>query len=67
MRINPLELLASSFFVFGLALVCGAAAGYFFGLTSVEEVIEKRDAMRSECMKGNDRACRLYEVDYARH
>lgn len=47
-----------------MGFVTGAIAGYKVVAESTEEVIVKRDALRQQCLAGNDRACRMYEVDF---
>lgn len=53
--------------VFGAVCgVVGVVAGAFYGYTDIRRTMADRDALRATCVGGNDRACKLYEVDYGR-
>jgi hypothetical protein len=54
------------FLFFAVCGVFGTVAGAFFGYTDVRRAMADRDALRATCVAGNDRACKLYEVDYGR-
>ena len=54
-------------------LIFGGIAGLVAGLLLVASVdqtnhdyVERKSSIRAQCLAGNDRACRVYEVDYAR-
>jgi len=48
-------------------MVCGAGLGFWIGTAFAADwnaVIAERGEMRNACIAGNDRACRMYEVEY---
>lgn len=54
---------------FVLFMVCGAGLGFWIGTALADDwkaVVAERKGMRNACIAGNDRACRLYEVEYGR-
>lgn len=55
--------------VFAVAGVAGAAVGVTCGLWTGKDTVNawnNKNELRAECVAGNDRACRIYEVDYGR-
>jgi len=56
--------------VFCVLGVVGAVSGWFWAYIPTDLAVRldknARLALRAECIKGNDRACRMYEVDYGR-
>lgn len=44
---------------FGIGFVCGAA-----GSKTLTSAVDQRADLRKACVDGNDRACRIYEVEY---
>ena len=54
---------------FLIFMVGGAVLGFWIGTAFAADwnaVMAERDQMRSACLAGNDRACRMYEVEYGR-
>ncbi|KOQ76638.1 hypothetical protein [Stenotrophomonas maltophilia] len=54
---------------FVILMVSGAVLGFWIGsVFSVDwnAVAAQRSDMRRACIEGNDRACRMYEVEYGR-
>lgn len=52
-----------------LGFVVGIFAGGWCGYLMFEDIahdFDTQETLRAECVKGNDRACRMYEVDYGR-
>lgn len=52
-----------------LAFVCLAVAGAMVAGSVIEAArsdVERRDRLSAECVSGNENACRIYEVDFAR-
>lgn len=45
-------------------LIAGLCFGGFYGFTGAREALAERNTLRAQCVAGNDRACKLYEVDY---
>ncbi|HFF5965038.1 TPA: hypothetical protein ACGCF6_000352 [Stenotrophomonas maltophilia] len=54
---------------FVLFMVSGAGLGFWIGTVFADDwntVAAERSEMRSACIAGSDRACRMYEVEYGR-
>ncbi|MBD9368389.1 hypothetical protein [Xanthomonas sp. XNM01] len=45
----------------------GAVFAFWVSVSTYDAAVvnkDQRDALRAQCVAGNDRACRMYEVDY---
>jgi len=54
---------------FVIFMICGAVLGFWIGTAFAEDwnkVAAQRTELREACIAGNDRACRMYEVDHGR-
>lgn len=54
---------------FCLFMLIGAAIGFFVGTAFSERLnsaLTERSDLRKACVDGNDRACRMYEIEYRR-
>lgn len=53
----------------GMGALGGVVFAYTFGSAvnaDLQRHFDTKDAMRDRCIDGNDRACKLFEVEYAR-
>ena len=46
-----------------IGVILGGISGHYMAEDMVEQW-NSREALRAECIAGNDRACRIYEVDH---